>query len=316
MWNMNLEEFEIINWAYDCNKEIKGVETISKYNILEEPLMGDAPKSLIVINGDKYIVKTGHKWYPIESITEHLLNQLGNLFGLNMAESKLAIINGQLRFLSKYFLKDGYRLIHGAEIFSAYLGDSQFVWDIEAEDLSRSLFTMQLVEKSIRQSFPNDYQTIIRELVKLILFDALVGNNDRHYENWAVITDKQAKEIPEFSPVYDTARGLFWNYSDEMLTKFSTEQSIKKYVINSKPKLGWENVDGKKLNHFTILEKIFQTEFYISKLEIRCLFRQEMFDSMIECIKTDFANLLSNLRIEKIIKCLDYRYSTIKSIIL
>ncbi len=315
---MGLEKYDIINFSYGDDNPIEGVETIEEgcYEISDEPLMGDAPKSIIWIEGIKYIAKTGHKWYPIESITEHLLNQLGKIFGLDMADSRLAIINGQLRFLSKYFLDEGYRLVHGAEIFSAYLGDHQFVIDIEAEDMSRSLLTLQLVETSVKQSFPYDYGAIIHNLIVLILYDALVGNNDRHYENWAVITDKAAKESPKFSPVYDTARGLFWNCSEDMLFQYRDNNKMRKYAQNCRPKLGWENIDGKKLNHFTIVEKVFENEFYITKSEIRHLFRQSMFDSMTNYIKTEFSTLLSPLRMETIIKCLEYRFSIIKNIIL
>lgn len=82
-------------------------------------MSGDAPKEFVRVyhyekgqcwrksnpkNWPEYIAKTGHKWYPNESITEFLMNRLGEVFGLEMAKSKLLSINGQVRFLSKYFL--------------------------------------------------------------------------------------------------------------------------------------------------------------------------------------------------------------------
>ena len=48
-----------------------------------------------------------------------MLNRLGIIFGLNMAESKIAMIGGQLRFLSRYFLHTGKdELVHGAEMLA------------------------------------------------------------------------------------------------------------------------------------------------------------------------------------------------------
>jgi hypothetical protein len=56
-------------------------------------ITGDAPKEFIrvyefgsarKIKRNKwplYIAKTGHKWYPNESITEHLLNRIGECLG-------------------------------------------------------------------------------------------------------------------------------------------------------------------------------------------------------------------------------------------
>ena len=62
----------------------------------------------------------GHKWYPMESITENLLNRIGVVLGLTMAFSKLAIVNEQIRFFSRYFLRKNEQLMHGAQIYSAF----------------------------------------------------------------------------------------------------------------------------------------------------------------------------------------------------
>ena len=110
------------------------IPSISKshYRIIKDVSVGgDAPKELMRVyefqRGIKragkpsswpiYITKTGHKWYPFESITEHLLNRIGQELGLNMAESRIAFINGQLRFMSKLF-RHSYNqmLVHGADL--------------------------------------------------------------------------------------------------------------------------------------------------------------------------------------------------------
>ncbi len=64
-----------------------------------------------------YIAKVARKWYPNESITEHLLNRLGFALGVTVANSRLAVDDefGRLRFLSEYFLRPDERLEHGAK---------------------------------------------------------------------------------------------------------------------------------------------------------------------------------------------------------
>lgn len=76
-------------------------------------ITGDAPKDFITDSEyrpghrsrrqrrESYIAKVGSKYYPIESITEQLITQLGQIFGLSIAESKLRIVDGQVRFMSK-----------------------------------------------------------------------------------------------------------------------------------------------------------------------------------------------------------------------
>ena len=72
-----------------------------------------------------------------------------------MAKSSVAMIGGQLRFLSKYFLSSQWEeLVHGADIFAGFLGDRELVEQIEEQALSRDLFTLQFVEMPLNICFP------------------------------------------------------------------------------------------------------------------------------------------------------------------
>ncbi|MEO0779179.1 MAG: hypothetical protein AAF146_21625, partial [Bacteroidota bacterium] len=141
------------------------------YQVLQDDIGGDAPKDFIRVykHGDapkespnlwdKHIAKVGHKWYPLESISEHLLNRIGEVLGLNMAKSQLRIAHGQLRFLSKYFLVAEENMIHGAQIYSTYLeeNDDRFVQEIEDQNWARALLTFQFTDESIKFMFPDQY---------------------------------------------------------------------------------------------------------------------------------------------------------------
>lgn len=193
-------------------------------------ITGDAPKEFLRIyeygkarkltpgKWPLYIVKTGHKWYPTESITEYLLNVIGKDFGLTIADSNIAWIGGQLRFLSRYFLhSEKQELIHGADIFAGFLNDRTFVEEIEEKQLARDFFTMQFTREALQYTFPHEWESLLKEFVKMLLFDALVGNNDRHFYNWGIVRHIESLHKPYFSPVYDTARGLFWNESEKKI---------------------------------------------------------------------------------------------------
>jgi hypothetical protein len=107
--------------------------------ILEQAITGEAPKDFIRVyeygrsprkrnpqTWTPYIAKVARKWYPNESITEHLLNRLGFALGVTVAHSRLTIDEefGRLRFLSEYFLRPSERLEHGAEIFAVFIRPS------------------------------------------------------------------------------------------------------------------------------------------------------------------------------------------------
>jgi len=117
------------------------------------------------------------------------MNRLGVIFGLTMADSQIAMIGGQLRFLSRYFLHPAQEeLVHGADILAGYLNEStRYVEEVDEQKMTRDLFTLQVIEDAVASLFLYQKDEILHELVKLIIFDALVGNNDRHFFNWGVI---------------------------------------------------------------------------------------------------------------------------------
>lgn len=168
--------------------------------------------------------------------------------------------------------------------------------------------------------FPNDKVYVMHELVRLILFDALVGNNDRHYYNWGVILDLDGKEKLKFAPIYDTARGLFWNDDDEKIKRrmlaggtASVDKYLKKYCEGSRPKLGWDGDEN--LNHFKIVKHILDQEFYISKDELQSLFDVRILQDMLKMIDSEFSSLMIPQRIDLVKRCLQYRFNVIKELI-
>mgnify|MGYP000474693138 CR=1 FL=1 len=315
------------------------------YQIRPETVGGDAPKDFIGLyeyDGKvrrqhpntwvRHVAKVGHKWYPFESIMEHLLNRIGEVLGLNMASSQLRMAHGQLRFLSRYFLKpeEGQSMMHGAQIYSTYLGDgkdnTKFIDEIEYNKLARQLLTFQLTDEAIKFVFPNQHENIMGKLVQLLLFDAMIGNNDRHHYNWAIITNNIKSDwTPVFSPIYDTARGLFWNESEENLNKHFfyqrggkagqiNEEKLEKYIKNSRPKTGWEGWKGKKKeNHFELLKLIYE---HYPQYRNTCneLLKNVSLNSIIDLIDNEFKLYFTEKRYILTIRCLEIRFNRLQNL--
>ena len=303
----------------------------SQFQNIDIQVTGDAPKDIVQAYFYKkgeirksrrnfYIAKVGHKHYPIESITEYLLNQVGLYFGIEMAESELAAIpytsSTQIRFFSKYFLKEGELLIHGADIYAAYYNDDNIINMIEAQKMEKDLITVQEAQKAIQYSFPNNPE-ILKAYGKLLLFDALIGNNDRHFYNWGCIKSI-SKETVKFSPIYDTARGLFWNESDEKIKDWLKNEKVmniqlNKYINYSQPKIGWNNQPN--INHFDLVRLLFSTELLLTKCEIRTFFNENSFKNALCMVNnSQFASLMIEERHKIIQECLTLRFQKLREI--
>lgn len=292
-----------------------------KYRVCDQAIMGDAPKDFIQIyrygqgrrsspqKWPAFIAKVGHKWYPNESITEQLLTEIGELLGLRMAQSELRLVNGQLRLCSRYFLNAGESLVHGAELFIGYLEDKELVRQIEDQNEARTFFTFQFVEDALLNRFPNESYEIHEDFVRMLTFDAIVGNNDRHYYNWGVVVHPEGLAKPRFSPIYDTARALFWNMSDarvaEMVNGPDYHKRLKKYAEKSRPKIGWETCLD--INHFELIGKIARASENCAEI-VRKLTTQPFLERVEGLLEdTKFVRLLTFERRKAILDCLRFR---------
>ncbi|MFV1980231.1 MAG: HipA domain-containing protein [Rhodothermia bacterium] len=320
---MLLRSVAIINSSGFEVKSQRVIRPIRKgyYVVQPESVGGDAPKDFIRVytygecrksspsKWPAYISKVGHKWYPNESITEHLLTRLGQELGLNIPESELRFVDNQIRFHSRYFLGKDENLTHGAQIFAAYLEDDEFVEEVEAKGMAREFFTFEFVVEAVKSTFPADHISIVSDFVRLLAFDAIVGNNDRHYFNWGVVVHALDRSRPTFSPVYDTARALFWNSPDSkveeiLADKFRLDAFLGKYIRQSKPKTGCKGVSAP--NHFELMTHIMRNHQEYGSV-LRDLLATDLLESLDLLWKTEFEHLMSSSRKQLIRECLARR---------
>jgi hypothetical protein len=304
------------------------------YYILDEDLDGDAPKKLIkvyryeagsCIRRDRlrtwtpYIAKSAEKWYPHESVIEYFINRAGQEMNLPMNEVALLRINGQVRFLSKFFLAKGDTLIHGAEICGDYMGNRTYAAEIANDrKKARDLFTFGFVKKAIESVFPDHSEMLINDLVKVFIFDALLGNNDRHFYNWAVIRPvRRGSRQPKLAPIYDSARGMCWNHSEDSVVKWLSlldQPNWKKYdryLTGASPRFSLES--DKEVNHFEFIQHLCQLKKSYLSLA-KQLSSQKTEAKVSELLNTDFATLFSPKRRQLMTRIIHDRFATIRSI--
>jgi hypothetical protein len=310
---------------------IRSVKKHHYFIITDITISGDAPKDFISYyhygeglkskpnTWPKFIAKHGHKHYPAEVITEYLLNRIGEVLGFNMAKSELAWLGGQIRFLSRYFLDKPNKQVleHGADLYAGYLSDREFVEEIEKEHQSPDFFTVSFTEETIKYFFPHQYKELTLEFIKLLFLDILIGNNDRHFYNWGIIRNVDNNVSPAFSPIYDTARGLFWNVHEDVIDKKlknarELDKFIKSYCDNSSPKIGCEHG---KISHFDLARYLMQLENVQNCEFIRQLCSNNNLSNIFSMIDQEFSLLITPNRKTIIKKTLTYRFETVQNII-
>lgn len=89
----------------------------------------------------------------------------------------------------------------------------------------------------------------------MFIIDALIGNTDRHNENWGFLVNTEKNEI-EFSPIYDCGFCLNPMLEDEELAKLN-DVELKNLAINCYSCI---KEHSKKINYMTFLKQMANKE--------------------------------------------------------
>ena len=118
--------------------------------------------------------------YPTEFWSEIIASKVGQLLGFNLLDYNIARTKDNIGCICQDMLRPRQNLMEGFQFLTAV--ERNFLPD--ADYKSRKLYDFQLIEKALR-AFGLD--GFLPNLVETILFDSIVGNSDRHQENWGFI---------------------------------------------------------------------------------------------------------------------------------
>lgn len=156
---------------------------------------------------------TGEDW------AEKVAAEVAVVLGIPHARVELATHAGGAGSLSFSFLEEGDSLVHGNEL----LQELEPSYPREA-NYRASRHTVRAMLGALRRPYvvtpraANDAELVTTAawVLGYLLLDALIGNTDRHHENWAVVElAHQVERRVELAPSYDHASSLGRDLSDE-----------------------------------------------------------------------------------------------------
>lgn len=119
------------------------------------------------------------KDYKYEFWSEIIAYELGQMCGFNVLPYHLAIRNNEVGCISKSMINADEELVEGGRYIQAF--DNTF----NPEDRTlRHQYSFDLIATSLKFLGFEKYNS---DLIEMLVFDALIGNSDRHQENWALI---------------------------------------------------------------------------------------------------------------------------------
>jgi hypothetical protein len=262
-----------------------------------------------------YIAKFGHKNGKIETYTELFNNQLGKALGFEMAHSGVANLDGVLHFVSRSFRSEGDTLIHGSLMVEQLgLAKEEEMEHVRTIHQQQGIYDIDFVECVIKEFCGGDFEPVFQNFVTMVVFDALIGSMDRHPRNWGVIRPSKEPVHFRFSPIYDSARALLWDFTDSRVESIlENEAELRRYVNKSSPRIGLPGSQY-RCNHFELVSRITKDH---KPLIINVL------DKIPSCAlglasellhRWPFSDVFTGARKSAILKILSMRFGTLLSI--
>lgn len=93
-----------------------------------------------------------------------------------------------------------------------------------------------------------------------LAFDAMIGNRDRHPENWGFLVHREnGHDVRRLAPLYDNGVSLGYEQLEERLTPPWTEAKVKAYVAKGVHHCGWSNAQDKSAQHAALCGQFVRT---------------------------------------------------------
>ncbi|MEE2566069.1 hypothetical protein [Hyphobacterium marinum] len=281
--------FDVSEWSADDEFAVYPEGSRAKSALISPP----NPLSELIIPEHRYLFKKSRSSFPVQFWGEVVAFEIGKLMGVDVPPAYPAINHktGSEGALIQWFYgpnlrhdfptsdrsgesdnlwKRLYRSVFGnppKEVYEEirYISGDQYMIKINKDyDLDkgkdhniRDIFLLtQLLERSF--NLVDGYC----HWMKVLVFDALIGNVDRHQSNWGVLWKGMDPEVAtaKFSPAFDNGTALVYEYGDERLGKFDDATFRARYIDRGRHQMKLNRQDNERAGHIQMIEHLLRSD--------------------------------------------------------
>lgn len=255
--------------------------------------LGSKPKFWVLLPDGRWLFKearpnTGEDW------AEKVAAEVAHAIGIHAATVELASFSARRGCISRNFVdvEAGQALVHGNEI----LGMRVTGYD-KGKTFRQSDHTLENIDAAIRSLFSHEHADgILTELAGYMVLDALIGNTDRHHENWGLLLQVHAEPRAltlSVAPSFDHASSLGRELLDERRTELLAADRVGWYVAKGRGGIfrGPEERHGENPLRFAQVAARAYPAFFRPALERVAALRGDEVGQIIEAIPDDRASL-------------------------
>ncbi|WAA12427.1 HipA domain-containing protein [Fervidibacillus halotolerans] len=264
---------DVSSWREEFNKQASGTRV--KYWIID-------PQT-----SHEYMFKiprenTGEAW------AEKISSEIGKLLGLSMVDVHLAVRKNIYGIIAKKFTSGTEEFYEGGDLITSIVD--------EFDRYKLDYYNFENISKVLKE-FQLD-----KEFVAIPIFDALIGNQDRHCDNWGIIRTKTGYRL---APIYDNGASLGFQLKEERIKLMLKDSNMFKAFTNRSYSL--IGIGGKKkpkhMELLSVIRKKYPKEVEKEMDRLVLLDR----DNVIHLLNTIPSSIMSDIYKEWVEKLLLFR---------
>lgn len=192
---------------------------------------------------------TGQHW------AEKIAEEVAKMLDIECARVELALYEQQQGSATESFLDDEWELVHGNQLLGACFPDYE-----EEKKFHQSEHTLENIFRAIDFTIESiGAQHVKKELASYFVLDALIGNTDRHHENWGTFRKfEEGNWIGLVAPTFDHASSLGRELRDERRRMLLQENRVGNYSEKGRGAIYWKKDDRRGLSPLELVRRASQ----------------------------------------------------------
>ena len=182
--------------------------------------------------------------YPRPGSGEHwaekVAAEVANCLAIPHAVVELASARGTPGSISKSFAGGGRVLVHGNELLAMIMEYDVDKFHGQSDHSLGNIF--RVLETAFSKRLAADNAK--RQFAGYLVLDALIGNTDRHHQNWGLLAKRIKTGLRiSLAPTFDHASSLGRDISDEVKARRLRERSVAQYARRARGRVFWAGSD-------------------------------------------------------------------------
>jgi hypothetical protein len=248
-----------------------------------------------------YLFKRAEDWKGQQMWSEAIAYQLGSACGIDVPAAFIArdTGTGETGVLIEFFYgypgdQRPHRLLHGADML-------QGAGLMDGDGHPHAVLTNVEYCRSIGITDAPSWWG------RTLIFDTLIGNTDRHSQNWGFMT--QIEEPVMMAPAFDNGTSLGFQIADARLAREAEPDRIARFVGNGRHSFGWSADEQDPAAHIGLCQR-FAERFPEARDAMCELLRFEvetLHVALDACTRLEVAPIFTDLRARFVLSLILHR---------